>query len=44
MSVQLLQQVGDQAVPLPALLDQGSYLGLKGREAVDAELPPGLCG
>lgn len=30
VSVQLLKQVCDQVVPLPALLDQGSQLGLKG--------------
>ena len=31
-SVQLLQQVHDEAVPLPALLDQRSQLGLQGWE------------
>lgn len=32
VSAQLLKQVCDQVVPLPALVDQGSQLGLKGWE------------
>lgn len=41
VSVQLLQQVRDQVVPLPALLDQRSQLGLKGWERDTAWWVPG---
>ena len=40
VSVQLLEQVCDQVVPLPTLLDQGSQLTLKGWEGRHSQVGP----